>query len=122
MEIKDIHYLETEKYMDACYLIFICPFDPFGKGRHIYTFRNLCVEDKKLELSDGAIKIFLNAKGRDGAFYSQHDGEIELFHGKGDGYSADSCSGTCQIRSARQRVSCPPFAVLKSCQSTKFPL
>ena len=125
VEIKDIHYLETEKSMDARYqgkgvrmdvyvrddantvyniemqvrmlegeslfkrtryyqsmidadllaagadyddlnktvIIFICPFDPFGKGRHIYTFRNLCVEDKKLELSDGAIKIFLNAKG-----------------------------------------------------------
>ena len=39
---------------------------------------------------------------------TQYDGEIELFHGKGDGYFADSCGGTCQIRSARQRVSCPP--------------
>ena len=44
-------------------IIFICPFDPFGKGRHIYTFRNFCAEDKTLELSDDAEKIFLNAKG-----------------------------------------------------------
>ena len=44
-------------------IIFICPFDPFGKGRHIYTFRNFCAEDKTLELSDDAAKIFLNAKG-----------------------------------------------------------
>ena len=44
-------------------IIFICPFDPFGKGRHIYTFRNFCAEDKTLELSDDATKIFLNAKG-----------------------------------------------------------
>ena len=44
-------------------IIFICPFDPFDKGRHIYTFRNFCAEDKTLELSDDAAKIFLNAKG-----------------------------------------------------------
>ena len=125
MEIADIHYLETEKSVDARYqgkgirmdvyvrddantvyniemqvrmpegkslfkrtryyqsmidadlletgadyddlnktiIIFICPFDPFGKGRHIYTFRNFCAEDKTLELSDDAAKIFLNSKG-----------------------------------------------------------
>ena len=107
VEIKDIHYLETEKSMEARYrgkgirldvyvrddantvyniemqvrmpegkslfkrtryyqsmidadlmetgadyddlnktiIIFICPFDPFGKGRHIYTFRNFCAQD-----------------------------------------------------------------------------
>ncbi len=44
-------------------IIFICPFDPFGLGRHIYTFRNYCQEDKDLELGDGATKIFLNSKG-----------------------------------------------------------
>ena len=125
VEIKDIHYLETEKSMEARYqgkgirmdvyvrddadtvyniemqvrmlegaslfkrtryyqsmidadllaagadydelnktiIIFICPFDPFGEGRHIYTFRNFCAEDKNLELHDGATKIFLNTKG-----------------------------------------------------------
>ena len=125
MEIRDIHYLETEKSMDARYqgkgvrmdvyvrddaatvyniemqvrmlegaslfkrtryyqsmidadllaegadyddlnktiIIFICPFDPFGKRRHIYTFRNICAEDTTLELADGATKIFLNTKG-----------------------------------------------------------
>ena len=26
-------------------IMFICPFDPFGKGRHIYTFRNFCAQD-----------------------------------------------------------------------------
>ena len=26
-------------------IIFICPFDPFGKGRYIYTFRNFCAQD-----------------------------------------------------------------------------
>ena len=44
-------------------IIFICPFAPFGEGRYIYTFENLCMEHKDLELRDGATKIFLNTKG-----------------------------------------------------------
>ncbi len=27
------------------YIIFICTFDPFSGGRHIYTFQNRCLED-----------------------------------------------------------------------------
>ena len=45
------------------FIIFICPFDKFKKGRHIYTFREFCVEDNEIELHDGATKIFLNTKG-----------------------------------------------------------
>ena len=47
--------------MKPSYIIFICPFDMFGKGRHIYTFENICREDKDICLNDGAVKIFLNA-------------------------------------------------------------
>ena len=46
------------------YVIFICTFDLFGKGRHIYTFKNFCAEDKDIELNDGAYTIFLNTKGK----------------------------------------------------------
>ena len=49
--------------LNRTFIIFICPFDPFGAGRHIYTFRNLCIEDRTLELDDGATRIFLNTKG-----------------------------------------------------------
>lgn len=35
----------------------------FGEGRHIYTFRNYCAEDKKIPLQDETTKIFLNAEG-----------------------------------------------------------
>ena len=38
-------------------------FDPFGYGRHIYTFYNTCEEENGLKLNDGAYTIFLNAKG-----------------------------------------------------------
>lgn len=47
-------------------IIFICPFDPFGEGRYMYTFENICLESKNLNLLDGATKIFLNTKGQIG--------------------------------------------------------
>ena len=45
------------------YIIFICPFDRFKRGRHIYTFRERCDEDTSLTLDDGSVKIFLSTKG-----------------------------------------------------------
>ena len=47
------------------YVIFICLQDPFGKGRHLYTFENVCLQDHTLHLEDQASKIFLcaNASG-----------------------------------------------------------
>ena len=45
------------------YIIFICTFDEFGDGRHIYTFENLCKENPDIKLDDGAHKIFLCAGG-----------------------------------------------------------
>lgn len=35
----------------------------FGKGRHIYTFENRCIQDTSLSLGDDTIKIILNTKG-----------------------------------------------------------
>lgn len=44
-------------------VIFICTFDPYELDRHIYTFENRCVQEEKLRLNDGTMKIFLNTKG-----------------------------------------------------------
>ena len=49
--------------LNQSFVIFICNFDLFGKGRHIYTFKNLCTEDTQVRLEDETTKIFLNAKG-----------------------------------------------------------
>ena len=56
---------ESGNYNDLpdAYVIFICTFDPFGKGRHIYSFQNYCTEDKDIALGDGAYTVFLNTKG-----------------------------------------------------------
>ena len=45
------------------FIIFICPFDKFKQGRHIYTFRERCDQDFNLTLNDETIKIFLSTKG-----------------------------------------------------------
>ena len=64
--ISDMDMLEKgcvySKLRDS-YVIMICPFDMFGRGRHIYTFTNRCREDLSLELGDGTTKIVLNATG-----------------------------------------------------------
>ena len=46
--------------LSKSFVIFICMSDIFGKGRHIYTFENRCIEDTTLALGDGTRKIFLN--------------------------------------------------------------
>ena len=45
------------------FVIFICPYDPFGDNRMIYTIRNQCVENPELPYDDGAKTIFLYTKG-----------------------------------------------------------
>ena len=45
------------------YVIFICDFDPFGKGKYRYTKKSICKEFPELEMNDGAHTIFLSTKG-----------------------------------------------------------
>ena len=46
------------------YVIFICDFDPFGKGKYRYTFQTTCRESPKTDLEDGRTIVFLNAHGK----------------------------------------------------------
>ena len=65
----DLHILERgEDYtaLKKSFVIFICTYDPFGKGRWVYTFENLCREDTSVALGDEAVKIILNTKGKVG--------------------------------------------------------
>lgn len=43
-------------------IIFICTFEPFGKGLYKYTYETRCNEKGEL-LGDEVKKIFLNTKG-----------------------------------------------------------
>ena len=51
---------ESYKDLPESRVMFICTFDPFGKGLGQYTFRECCIEDRNLELGDGTTKIFYN--------------------------------------------------------------
>ena len=64
--IIDINILEKgEDYqtLKRSFVIFICTYDPFGRGRYVYTFENRCLEDPSLPLGDETTKIILNTKG-----------------------------------------------------------
>ena len=63
IDIQLIDAGQHYKKLNRSYIIFICPFDLYGKGRHIYTFENICKEDNSISMGDEAVKIFLNAEG-----------------------------------------------------------
>ena len=52
-------YVELKKTI----IIFICPFDPYKRGWHLYGFENTCRRDAALKLGDDTVKIILNTHG-----------------------------------------------------------
>ena len=54
---------EDYRKLAKSYIIFICTFDLFNKGRHRYTFETVCKEDNSIKLEDDTNKIILNTKG-----------------------------------------------------------
>ena len=62
IDLNTIQKGDDYEELKESYVIFICTFDPFGKGKAQYTFENACLEDKELKLNDEARKIFFNAK------------------------------------------------------------
>lgn len=48
-------------------VIFVCTYDPFGDNRSVYTLKNKCIENDKIEIEDEILTVILNAQGeRDG--------------------------------------------------------
>ena len=64
----DVNLLEPGEFdfgnMNDVYVIFIAPFDLFGKEKYRYTFRMTCDEVPGLSMDDGAVRIFLNTHGK----------------------------------------------------------
>ncbi|WP_024469478.1 Rpn family recombination-promoting nuclease/putative transposase [Treponema pedis] len=61
--------------LNDSFIIFICLFDVIGKNRAVYTFENLCVEEKNTPLQDGTKKVIINAE----AFEHTEDKELKEF-------------------------------------------
>ena len=53
----------------------ICTFDAIGKNRPIYTFENICIEDKNISLQEGTKKVIINSE----AFENTEDKELKEF-------------------------------------------
>lgn len=63
--VIDANFLKSGmSYRDLkeSYVVFICNFDPYGKGLYQYVFTNSCKNAPNLELGDQAYKIFFNTK------------------------------------------------------------
>ena len=54
------------KNLKPSYVIFICNYDEFERGRYIYTFENSCREEPDLGFGDQSYKVVVNTKGRRG--------------------------------------------------------
>ena len=48
------------------FVIFICNYDPFERGRYIYTFENICKEEPDLTFGDETTKVIVNTHGTKG--------------------------------------------------------
>jgi len=74
----DISFLDKGNLyndLNDSFIIFICTFDAIGKNKPIYTFENICIEDKNTSLQDGTKKVIINAE----AFKSTTDKELKEF-------------------------------------------
>ena len=74
----DIAFLdkgEHYKALNDSYIIFVCVFDAIGKGKPLYTFENICIEDGQTPLRDGTKKVIINAE----AFRKAEDKELKGF-------------------------------------------
>lgn len=58
------------KLPNACFIL-VAPFDIFGKGLYRYTFIGTCQECPELKLDDGAVRIFINTRGKNREDFSQ---------------------------------------------------
>ena len=74
----DISFLDKGNFyndLNESFIIFICLFDVLGKNRSIYTFENICLEDKNISLQDGTKKVIINAE----AFKDTKNKELKEF-------------------------------------------
>ena len=74
----DILFLDKGEHysnLNDSYIIFLCLFDSIGKDKPVYTFENVCLEDKETLLNDGAKKIIINAN----AFKNAKDKNLSGF-------------------------------------------
>ena len=89
--------------MSDVYIILIAPFDLFGEGKYMYTFRMTCQESSSLLLNDGATRIFLNTHGTNPEDVSPELVELLHYIENTTQEMADSCAST-RIHKMQERI------------------
>lgn len=93
------------KDLNTSYIIFICTFDPFQRGRALYKFRTTCEDEADtLELKDREYKLFLNSKG----YKKAEDPDLAAFLQYIDGKTAEG-KFTNEIAQAVQELQQSPM-------------
>lgn len=64
MDLNILNRGEEYAELKQSYVIFICTFDPFGKGMCCYEFENTCKDCEGLPLGDKRKVLFFNTKGK----------------------------------------------------------
>ncbi|MBQ9594679.1 MAG: Rpn family recombination-promoting nuclease/putative transposase, partial [Synergistaceae bacterium] len=82
LDAMDKETMKVYNDMPEAIVIFICCFDLFHTGRHIYTFKKFCVQDKSLMLGDDATTIFLNTRGTEDDISPKLKAFLEFIEGK----------------------------------------
>ena len=87
---------------DSCFIM-IAPYDLFGKGLYRYTFEGVCRECPELKLDDGAVRIFINTKGRNREDFSDEFLDFMEYIGETtDETAARAASG--RIKKIHERI------------------
>lgn len=63
MDLSSLKPGENFNALKPIVIIFVCSFDPFGKGLYRYTYENICKETGE-PLGDEVQKIFISTKGK----------------------------------------------------------
>lgn len=82
LDIQNLEPGDDYRRLPDSFVIMICPFDPFGRRRRVYRFRNIDINDRDLELGDGADKIFIFTKGTADEVNPQLQNVLDLINGK----------------------------------------
>lgn len=82
---------------DSCFIL-IAPFDLFGRGLYQYTFEGACRECPDLKLEDGAVRVFINTRGKNRQDFSREFLDfMEYITATTDAVAGASASGKIKL-------------------------
>lgn len=87
---------------DSCFIM-IAPYDLFGKGLYRYTFEGVCRECPELKLDDGAVRIFINTKGKNREDFSDEFLDFMEYIGKTTDETAERAASD-RIKKIHERI------------------